>query len=82
MTLVPAYGKDYKGKKAVLEDFDKGVDFLIMDISSPYNGKYCNKQELVKDGIKSVNIRYSQLRSIAVVKLESERSSQPAGKMK
>ena len=29
LTLVPAYGRDYKSKKAVLADWEANIDFLI-----------------------------------------------------
>lgn len=65
--LIPAYGRDYKSKKAVLEDWTAGKDFLI---SSPGRSVYINNADAVKGGIVQVNIRYKGLRSIAVIKLD------------
>lgn len=45
MSLLPAYGRDYKSQKAVLEDFRNGKDFVVNCITSPYNGKYCSKRD-------------------------------------
>lgn len=70
MTLTPAYGKDYKNKREVLEAFDADKDFVINDIMSPDNGRYCNKRDLVTQGIKTVNIRYKKLTQVAVVKVK------------
>lgn len=69
MSLVPAYGRDYKSKKAVLIDWNDNKDFIIQDMSSPYDGKYANKQDYEndKDSPATVNIRYDGLRKVMVV---------------
>jgi hypothetical protein len=36
MTLTPAYGRDYQSAKAVKADWEANKDFVIADISSPY----------------------------------------------
>ena len=64
MTLVPAYGRDYKSKKEVLTDFDGGKDFLAVGIDG---SGYVNKPQLIELGVKSVNIRYKQSRNVAVI---------------
>ncbi len=69
MTLIPAYGRDYKSKKDVLADFDAGKDFQIADIFHPNVGGYATKQELIEGGEKTVNIRYKAMSQVAVVKL-------------
>ena len=33
--LTPAYGRDYKSKAAVIEDFEAGRDFIFHDPTSP-----------------------------------------------
>jgi hypothetical protein len=66
MTLVPAYGRDYKNKKDVLADFNAGKDFVIADFLSPYDGKPANKQDLVDE--KRIHIRYKKLTQICVVR--------------
>ncbi len=66
MTLIPAYGRDYKSKKSVLEDFDTDKDFSVADIGS---SGYTNKADLLRMGVKSVNIRYQKLTKIMVVSL-------------
>ena len=67
-TLTPAYGRDYKNKKDVLTDFDNNKDFIINDMFSPYNGKYCNKSD-IKNTYKSVKIRYNKLQKVIIVRL-------------
>ena len=67
-TLTPAYNRDYKNKDEVLTDFNNDKDFIINDMFSPYNGKYCNKSD-IKNTYKSVKIRYSKLQKIIIVRL-------------
>jgi len=69
LTLVPAYGRDYKSKKAVLADWEANKDFLIQDISSPHDGRYINKQDAASLKGTTFNIRYKSLTQIYVVKV-------------
>ena len=64
MTLIPAYGRDYKSKKEVLADFDADKDFVIVDLFSVNDGRYVNKSQLA--GF-SVMIRYNKLTKVMVV---------------
>ena len=68
MTLTPAYGRDYTSQKAVKADFDADKDFMIADMSSPWNGKPANKTDLT-GSVTSVWIRYNKLEKIVEVKL-------------
>ncbi len=65
MTLLPAYGRDYKSAKAVRADWDAGKDFVICDNFSPDDGRYVNKEQLTG---RTVNIRYKGNTQIAVCK--------------
>lgn len=74
LTLVPAYGRDYKSKAAVEADFNADKDFIVQDISSPHDGRYVNRRDLVKFHNFSgatVNIRYKKLASVAVIKVKA-----------
>ena len=51
MTLLPAYGRDYKSKAAVLADWNAGKDFRIAT-----TGQYCS----IRDNIPDVWIRYQK----------------------
>jgi hypothetical protein len=51
MTLLPAYGRDYKSKAAVLADWNAGKDFRIAT-----TGQLCS----VRDNIPDVWIRYQK----------------------
>jgi hypothetical protein len=50
MTVLPAYGRDYKSKATVLHDWNKGLDFQCAA-----SGKYLSKQ----DNLPDIWIRYS-----------------------
>lgn len=63
VTAVPAYGRDYKSKKAVMDDWNAGKDFLIQDI---FVSGYINKDDKPAD--MTLNIRYKNLMNICVVK--------------
>jgi len=69
MTLTPAYGRDYTSKAKAEADFRAGKDFIIQDMSSPWDGKPANIRDLSGAGVATVNIRYKKLRNIAVVKV-------------
>ena len=60
-TLIPAYGRDYKSKKALLEDFNSGKDFYL---NSPIGCGYCSISDFSK-GAK-INFRYNKLMKILV----------------
>ena len=57
MTLLPAYGRDYKSKKAVLADFNNGLDFVMAA-----TGQYCSIRDAAQ--FKNVSLRYNKHRSI------------------
>lgn len=62
-TLTPAYGRDYKSKTAILADFNAGKDFLLQPQGLPIN------KAQIAPGVV-VNIRYGQLRKVAVCTVE------------
>jgi len=68
LVLSAAYGRSYNSKKDVITDFDANKDFVIQSIG-PDMGRYVNKEQLVKAGIKEVNIRYARLTKVAVIKV-------------
>ena len=65
-TVTPAYGRDYKSKKAALADWNSNEDFIINDMSNRWDGKPVNKQG-AEEGKLSIMIRYDQLRKITKV---------------
>ena len=66
MVLTPAYGRDYKSKKSLLEDFEANKDFVanIMGRSA-----YINKSQVVHEGLTSIQFRYSKNRKTFVHKV-------------
>jgi hypothetical protein len=76
ITLSPAYGRDYKSKGAVIQDFEADKDFIIQDFSSRWDGKPANKSSLQAD-YDEVNIRYQQNRKVVVVKLGRTAAGDP-----
>jgi hypothetical protein len=46
ITVLPAFGRDYKSAKAVQADFLANRDFQISDMSSPDDGRYVNAEQL------------------------------------
>lgn len=66
ITLTPAYGRDYKSVKAVTEALNNGVDFILNDMFSPYDGKPCSARDFAGQKVK---VRYSGLRKVAVIQL-------------
>lgn len=66
-TVTPAYGREYKGKKAILEDWNAGKDFLIADAFSCWDGKPANKESFESTGETVVNVRFARLTKICVL---------------
>jgi hypothetical protein len=69
VTLVPAYGRDYKSKAAVQADWDANLDFTINQFGHPYDGKYINKQDAATTPGVTYNIRYSKLTKVLPIKI-------------
>jgi len=65
VTLVPAYGRDYRSAKEVKAAWDAGQDFQIQSFGDPDDGRYVNKPQVPG---RSFNIRYKRLTAICVVK--------------
>lgn len=68
-TLTPAYGRDYKSRKAAVKDFLEGKDFILNDITDRYDGKPCNLEDLKKVKVHQVKLRFNNLTSVTVVDL-------------
>ena len=59
LTVIPAYGRDYKTAKAAKADWAANLDFIIADHFHQYDGKPVNREQI--NG-KPVMIRFCQLR--------------------
>jgi hypothetical protein len=53
LTVLPAYGRDYKTAEAARKDWAAGKDFIISDFFNPYDGKYINKEDADRSGIQT-----------------------------
>ena len=65
--LSPAYGRDYKSKRAVKEALDADKDFIIH--TTVGRSTYINKPQLVELGYAKVQIRYGKMRKVAIITL-------------
>ena len=65
LTLLPAYGRDYKSKRVIIDDLNNNKDFL--ESSSL---KAINKQQFKELNINSFNVRYDQQRKITNIKIK------------
>jgi hypothetical protein len=55
MTVLPAYGRDYKSKKAALADWRTGKDFVCA-----VSGSYLS----IRDNLPNIFIRYDKKQKI------------------
>ena len=61
LTLLPAYGRDYKSAKAVKADYLNGKDF-----QHAFTGSYCSSRDFIN---QTVVLRYNRLMSVTTCKL-------------
>ncbi len=64
ITLLPAYGRDYKSKRLIIDDLNNNKDFL-----ESTSLKAINKQQFKELNISSFNVRYDQQRKITNIKI-------------
>ena len=64
ITLLPAYGRDYKSKKLIIDDLNNNKDFL-----ESTSLRAINKQQFKELNISSFNVRYDQQRKITNIKI-------------
>jgi hypothetical protein len=67
LTLIPAYGRDYKSRKEVEADWNADKDFILRACGHPYDNKPANKSDLAAE-TGQVMIRYKGLRQVAIFK--------------
>ena len=67
MTIIPAYGRDYTSKAMVIAAWEKGLDFVIADMSNPHDGRKINRKDATKDGIRLLTVRYQNLTKVAII---------------
>lgn len=64
VTLTPAYGRDYKSRKALLIDWNADKDFVTNDYKLP--SRYINKADALTLDITHIQFRYNGLKSTFV----------------
>ena len=57
MTLIPAYGRDYRSKKAAIADFSGAKDFVMAA-----TGQYCSIRDM--GSFSLIELRYNKHRSV------------------
>lgn len=62
VTVIPAYGRDYKSKAAAIADWHAGKDFQIYGSNS-----YINIADAMMYDVTSVTIRYHQMTRVVVM---------------
>ena len=67
LTLLPAYGRDYKSKKAFIEDIKSNKDFIVAE-----NRQYINKQQFKELDINEFFIRYKNLTQVQKVNVKKD----------
>ena len=67
-TLLPAYGRDYKKKADIVSDLNNNKDFLISGLYSAL----INKEQLIKEKVSMVVVRYGGHRKVTSLKLTKE----------
>ena len=65
LTLLPAYGRDYKSKRVIIDDLNNNKDFL-----ESTSLRAINKQQFKELNISSFNVRYDQQRKITNIKIK------------
>ena len=70
INVLPAYGRDYKNKKEILNDYLANKDFQVSQVT---NHPYLNKSDCLKMGIACLIIRYSSLKKTASINVVKNR---------
>lgn len=68
LILTPAYGRDYRSKKAAVLDLESNKDFVIENFDSPDCGRYVNAEQITG---QRVQLRFDRLRKVAIVTVPS-----------
>ena len=67
LTLLPAYGRDYKSKKAFIDDIKSNKDFIVAE-----SRQYINKQQFKELDISEFFIRYKNLTQVKKVNVKKD----------
>lgn len=64
LTLVPAYGRDYRKRADVRKALLHDLDFVIQDVASKWDNKPANASDLVAYGHGIIRIRWDKLQQV------------------
>ena len=65
LTVRNAYGRDFKNKKEILEHYNSNKDFQNLNVLE--TSAIVNKQDAVRYKVGYLNVRYNNLKKIAVI---------------
>lgn len=69
ITLIPLAGRDYQSAADVEQALKDNRDFTVADMSSRWDGKPCNINDLRRAGIVTAKVRYSRGRRVCFVEV-------------
>ena len=70
ITMVPAYGRDYRSVRAVKKALKDQADFRVQDMSSKWDGMVGNLRDLKNEGHIEVKVRYAKLNKVTIFTME------------
>ena len=68
--LTPAYGRDYRSKKALLADFNADKDFMA---HCPSGMGYINKSQIEEEKLGEIQVRYNKNRNVAIITFNNKK---------
>tara|TARA_B100000242_G_C42865804_1_gene401853 strand:- start:115 stop:345 length:231 start_codon:yes stop_codon:yes gene_type:complete len=69
LTVRGAYSTDFKSKKEILEHYNSNKDFQNLGI---FETGYINKQDAKKYKVGFLNVRYKNLKNIAIINVSKD----------
>ena len=69
LTVSAAYGRDFKSKKEILNYWNENRDFINLGITQT---GYINKQDAKRFKVGFINVRYRNLKNIAVIDVSKD----------
>ncbi|BAQ92325.1 hypothetical protein [uncultured Mediterranean phage uvMED] len=70
LTVSGAYSTDFKNKTQILDYYNSNKDFLNLNFSQ---GAYVNKKDAKRFKVGFLNVRYSNLRKVAVIDVKTDK---------
>jgi hypothetical protein len=67
LNLIPAYGRDYKSKKALLLDWNSGREFQVFGTFTYIN--QAGIRSLARDGITEVRFQYLRRTRLHIIEI-------------